>query len=63
MKYSIIIPTLNEEKALPKLLEQLSDKKYKNKYSYEIIISDGGSTDNTLTIADQYTDKIIIHNE
>ncbi|MEN8191806.1 MAG: glycosyltransferase [Bacteroidota bacterium] len=63
MKYSIIIPTLNEEKVLPKLLDQLADKKSKAKFLYEIIVSDGGSKDKTLVIANQYADKVIIHNE
>lgn len=60
---SVIIPTLNEEKLLPKLLDQLSDQKLKEKYNYEIIISDGGSKDRTIEIAKKYSDKIVIHNE
>jgi len=63
MKFSIIIPTLNEEKILPKLLEQLSNKDIHSKYDYEIIVSDGGSTDNTVKIASQYADKVVIHNK
>ncbi|NLT49995.1 MAG: glycosyltransferase [Ignavibacteria bacterium] len=62
MKYSIIIPTLNEEKLLPQLLNQLADKDLKKKYDYEIIISDGKSTDNTVSIAKISADKVIIHN-
>ena len=60
MKFSIIIPTLNEEKLLPGLLSQLCDEKLKKKYDYEIIISDGGSSDDTVNIAD-CADKIIVH--
>ena len=60
MKYSIIIPTLNEEKLLPKLLNQLNEKALRNRYQYEIIISDGGSTDGTLEIAQNSADKIIL---
>lgn len=63
MRYSIIIPTLNEEALLPKLLEQLNDAKLREKYKFEIIISDGGSTDNTLTIAKKFADKIITKND
>jgi glycosyltransferase involved in cell wall biosynthesis len=51
LKYSIIIPVLNEEKLLPGLLGQLNDPSLKNKYDYEIIVSDGGSTDKTIEIA------------
>lgn len=60
---SVIIPTLNEEKLLPKLLDQLNDQKLRSKYGYEIIISDGGSKDRTLEIARNYTDKIVVHHD
>lgn len=59
LKYSIIIPTLNEEKLLPNLLKQLSSFDVKKRFSSEIIISDGGSKDNTLKIAKDHADKII----
>ncbi len=58
---SIIIPTLNEEKLLPSLLKQLTDKSLREKLNYEIIISDGGSSDRTLSIAKKFADKIIEH--
>lgn len=60
---SIIIPTLNEEKLLPNLLDQLNDQRLKSKFDYEVIISDGGSKDRTIEIAKRYTDKIVIHQE
>lgn len=60
LKYSIIIPTLNEEVLLPKLLKQLTDKELRNRYQFEIIISDGGSTDKTLEIARHSADKVVI---
>lgn len=59
MKYSIIIPTLNEEKLLPDLLKSLHDSRSKFKLDYEIIISDGGSIDKTLEFAKQYADQIL----
>lgn len=59
MKYSIIIPTLNEEKLLPGLLKSLHDSRSKFKLDYEIIISDGGSVDKTLEFAKLYADKIV----
>ena len=61
MKYSIIIPTLNEEKLLPDLLKQLSNPEYKRKYDYEIIVSDGGSKDKTVDIARKYCDIVKVH--
>ncbi len=60
---SIIIPSLNEEKLLPNLLEQLNAKELKDKFSYEIILSDGGSKDRTIERALKYCDKIISHTD
>lgn len=62
-KYSFIIPTLNEAKLLPGLLEQICVDELKNKYKYEIILSDGGSSDSTINIAIKYVDKIKVHTE
>jgi glycosyltransferase involved in cell wall biosynthesis len=46
---SIVIPTLNEEKFLPRLLESI---KIQDFFDYEIIVSDGGSSDKTKEIAE-----------
>ena len=62
-KYSFIIPTLNEEKLLPQLLETLDNKDLKEKYNYEIIVSDGGSSDKTLSIAEKHSDYVISNPE
>lgn len=61
MKYSIIIPSLNEEILLPQLLKQLSHTELKDEYSYEIILSDGGSKDGTVEMAMPFVDKIKVH--
>src|SRR5581483_4306905 len=53
---SIIIPTLNEEKYLPLLLESIKKQAFTD---YEIIVADAGSSDETLQIAKQY-DCIVI---
>jgi len=53
---SIIIPTLNEEKYLPFLLEEI---KKQNFDGYEIIVADGGSEDKTTEIARNYGCKIV----
>lgn len=55
---SVVIPTLNEEKYLPRCLESFKKQTYKN---FEIVISDGNSTDNTAHIAKQFQAKIVIN--
>lgn len=49
---SIIIPTLNEEKFLPRLLESIKNQVLFD--DYEIIVSDGNSSDKTIEIAKQH---------
>ena len=63
MKYSIIIPAYNEAKLIGKLLSGLVDEDLKNKYHYEIVVSDGGSKDGTQEIAKKYADKFVEHLE
>lgn len=54
---SFIIPTLNEESTIEKILTCLG--RYTG--SKEIIVSDGGSTDQTVAIARRFADQVIIH--
>ena len=63
MKYSIIIPVLNEEILLPGLLDQLNDPILKKRYDYEIIVSDGGSRDNSIAIAIKIADIVKFQNK
>ena len=56
---SIIIPALNEEESIPLLLENLASQEG----DFEIIVADGGSADNTLTICKSYPDIKIISSE
>jgi glycosyltransferase involved in cell wall biosynthesis len=46
--FSVIIPTLNEEQFLPKLLESLVKQSKKN---FEVIVVDGSSKDRTVSLA------------
>ncbi|MCC6551380.1 MAG: glycosyltransferase [Ignavibacteriaceae bacterium] len=55
---SVIIPTLNEEKLIVQTLSQFN-KDLREKFSIEVIISDGGSTDATLDLAGKRADKIV----
>ena len=48
MKLSVLIPTYNEEIYILKTLKKVNEQK--NKFNLEIIISDDGSTDQTISI-------------
>ena len=61
MTYSIIIPTLNEEKLLPDLLDLISSPGFKNKFGAEVIVSDGGSSDKTIELAVEMSDIVKVH--
>lgn len=55
-KISIIIPTLNEEVLLPKLLESIKIQSFTD---YEVIVSDAGSKDRTRAIAKEYGATVV----
>lgn len=53
---SIIVPTLNEEKYLPLLFEQIKKQDYRD---YEVVVADAGSTDKTLEIVREYGHRLV----
>ena len=55
--FSVVIPTLNEEKYLPKLLNDLSKQTEKN---FEVIIADGYSKDKTEEVVKNFKNKLNI---
>lgn len=55
---SIIIPTLNEEKSLPVLLESIKKQRFAGCAGIEIIVADFNSKDKTVEIARSYGCKI-----
>lgn len=55
-KLSVIIPTINEEKYLNETLQCLQKL---DPQAYEVIVVDGGSTDQTLSIASRFPVKIL----
>ena len=57
-KISVLIATFNSERTLKKCLQSLYQQNYPTK-QIELIIADGGSTDDTLIIAQQYKAKIV----
>jgi len=59
---SVIVPVYREEKILARTLAAYP-KELRHKYHIELIISDGGSEDNTLKIAKDMADIIVEHKE
>lgn len=55
MKISIIIPTYNRSEHLEQIILSVLEQSYSNK---ELIIIDGGSTDDTLDVIKKYSDRI-----
>lgn len=56
MKVSIIIPVLNEAEHIADTLESLEPYRRKG---HEIIVIDGGSHDDTVSISAQYADRVL----
>jgi len=59
LNISIVIPAFNEEQRLPKTIEKVYKffKNHNNIKSFEILIVNDGSTDNTARIVKQYSKK------
>ncbi|MES2727044.1 MAG: glycosyltransferase family 2 protein [Bacteroidota bacterium] len=51
---SVVIPFLNEEESLPELLAWIERVMLANQFSYEIILVDDGSTDNSWAVVEQH---------
>ncbi len=56
-RFSIIIPTLNEEKFLPNLLTSLTEQSIK---PFEVMVVDGNSKDKTVAVAHSFRKKLPI---
>ena len=49
--FSVIIPTLNEQKFIPKILKSLSKQTFRD---FELIVADGKSSDKTKAVVEEY---------
>lgn len=56
---SVIVPALNEEKTLGAVLEPLHEAA--DRLRLEVIVSDGGSTDATISMSEQWADLVVVH--
>lgn len=59
---SIIVPALNEEKLIERTLRCFPHE-LRERYSMELIVSDGGSSDTTPLLAERYADVVARHTE
>lgn len=57
MNISVVIPLLNEEESLPELCDWLARVMNANGYSYEVIMVDDGSTDNSWQVIENISRK------
>ncbi len=58
---SIIVPAINEEKLLDRMLSQFTPELVRQQ-DLELVVSDGGSTDETLAIARKLAHKVVENN-
>ena len=58
MYLSIIIPAYNEEGRIGKTIFAINEYLQKQSYSYEIIVSDDGSKDNTVQLVKNLGEKV-----
>ncbi len=56
MQLTIVIPTLNEEWWLPTLLASLAQQSFQD---FEVIVADAESTDETRTIAERFSARVV----
>jgi len=59
---SVVVPALNEEKLIERTLRCFPPE-VRERYSIELIVSDGGSSDRTVEIARRYADLVVCHTE
>ena len=57
MDLSIVVPLLNEDESLPELCDWIKRVCESNGYSYEVILVDDGSTDNSWQIIEEISEK------
>ena len=59
---SVIVPTLNEEKLLERMLRQFTPSLV-DRFGIELVVSDGGSVDRTLEIAAGHAQTVVTNRE
>jgi glycosyltransferase involved in cell wall biosynthesis len=57
MDISIVVPLYNEEESLPHLIEWIERVMNENNFSYEVLLIDDGSKDNSWVVIEQLSEK------
>ncbi|MEE1142958.1 MAG: glycosyltransferase family 2 protein [Bacteroidales bacterium] len=57
MDISIVVPLYNEEESLPHLIEWIERVMNENNFSYEVLLIDDGSKDNSWAVIEQLSEK------
>jgi glycosyltransferase involved in cell wall biosynthesis len=57
VRFSVIMPTLNEASRLPLVLDSIARQRYPRE-CIEVLVADGGSTDETVAIAESFGAKV-----
>ena len=57
MDISVVIPLLNEDESLQELHDWIAKVMQSNRYLYEIIFIDDGSTDNSWSVIEKLSSK------
>ncbi|MBW4061389.1 glycosyltransferase [Candidatus Saccharibacteria bacterium] len=60
MKISVVIPTLTEATTISGMLDQFGDSARRRELDLEVIVSDGGSKDDTAAVAQRLADKVVV---
>jgi glycosyltransferase involved in cell wall biosynthesis len=55
VRFSVVIPTYNEEKYISETLQALKNQTFKD---FEVIVKDGKSQDHTVTIAQKFANRV-----
>lgn len=57
MDISVVIPLFNEEESLPELIQWIERVMDQNKFTYEVIMVDDGSKDNSWNVVEELQKK------
>ena len=57
MDLSVVVPLYNEEESLPELCAWISNVATSNNYTYEIILVDDGSSDDSWKVVEQLSEN------